>query len=39
MLILALDPDYVDIGFYIWFSYSEESLDTVIKIIDSFYPI
>ena len=39
MLMLALDPDYKDIGFYIWFSYKEESQETVLSIVNSFYPI
>jgi hypothetical protein len=39
MLMLVIDPDYADIGFYIWISYKDESFDTVLGIVDSFYPI
>jgi hypothetical protein len=38
MLMLALDPVFFDMGFYLWFSYQDGSLDTVISIIDSLYP-
>jgi hypothetical protein len=39
MLLLFIDPEYSDTGFYIWLSYQDDSLDKVIRIIDSFYPI
>jgi hypothetical protein len=39
MLLLALDPVFADTGFYIWISYDDKSIDTVMSIVDSFYPI
>jgi hypothetical protein len=39
MLMLAIDPDYKDTGFYIWFSYNTDSFETVMQIVNSFYPI
>ncbi len=37
-LLLIADPDYPDITFYIWVSYYEEEIDTVLEILQSFTP-
>ncbi|MBI5218776.1 MAG: hypothetical protein HY958_07595 [Bacteroidia bacterium] len=37
-LMLIIDPDYTDTGLYIWISYKEGMVDTVLKILYSFIP-
>jgi len=37
-MLLLVDPDYTDISFYIWISYSNEYYHDAIKILDSFEP-
>jgi hypothetical protein len=39
MLIIAIDPYLTDTGFYIWISYNDDSYETALSIISSFYPI
>ena len=37
-MLLIIDPDYPDISFYIWISYSKEYYHDAIKILQSFEP-
>ena len=38
-MLLLVDPDYPDISFYIWISYSSEYYHDVLSILKSFQPI
>ncbi len=39
IVMLIVDPDYSDIGFYIWLNYTEGNEDVCVKILKSFTPI
>jgi hypothetical protein len=36
--MLIVDPDYPNISFYIWVSYSDSNTDTVLEMLKSFTP-
>jgi hypothetical protein len=38
-MLLLVDPDYTDISFYIWISYSDEYYHDAITILKSFKPM
>jgi hypothetical protein len=38
-VMLIIDPDYTDTGFYVWLSYSEGNEDACLKILQSFTPL
>ncbi len=38
-MLLLVDPDYPDISFYVWISYSSEYYDDAVAILKSFKPI
>jgi len=38
-MLLLVDPDYDEISFYIWISYSDEYYHDAIKILESFEPM
>ncbi|HAN79249.1 MAG TPA: hypothetical protein DCQ31_16520 [Bacteroidales bacterium] len=38
IVMLIVDPDFTDIGFYIWINYTEGQEDLAIKILESFTP-
>lgn len=38
-MLLLVDPDYTDISFYIWISYSSDYYNDVLQILKSFKPM